>query len=343
MHLIFYSPQSLPSIGGLQYVVHYWAVELALRGHTITILTDTDDYESGTPIPALPDGVKYLRKAGWWKQVRMMRNASRVVMFNISLKGLPLWVLAKALGGPKLFASHHTALWYDGGAKPIRQRLKQWAANRIAAANCACSAYIAAQYQRCIVVYSPVQVALFGAKKTAVRTRDILFAGRHVSDKGADLLIAALGILYQAGHNLHATFVGSGPETEALQQQAQNLGLLQNNKVVFTGSLSQPDLIRVLHAHRMMVVPSRMEPMGMVIAEGLAAGCQMIVARQGGMPEVGGDFCRYFTASDATSLAMAIQEELRHPTVHEPTMVKKHLEPFSIRYSVDKLEAWLGG
>jgi glycosyltransferase involved in cell wall biosynthesis len=260
-------------------------------------------------------------------------------MFNVSLKALPLVLLS----GTPFYVSHHTALWYDDGAKPIRQRIKQWVANRLAAANCGCSGYIAAQYRRCTVVYSPVQVALFSAKNPTVRTRDILFAGRHVSDKGADLLIGALGILRKEGYHLKATFVGSGPETASLQQQAQNNGLLQAGGIVFTGSLSQNDLIKALHIHRIMVVPSRMEPMGMVIAEGLAAGCQMIVARQGGMPEVGGHFCRYFTANDTASLAKAIQEELHHPTVPDPILLKKHLGQFSIGYSVDRLEEWLGG
>lgn len=342
MHLLFYSPQSLPSIGGLQYVVHYWAVELAQRGHTVTILSETHAVENGVQMPQLPNGVVYLRNATWWKQVLIMRNTSRVVMFNISLKGLPLWLLARALGGPKLYASHHTALWYDGGAKPFLQRIKQWVANRIASANCACSGYIAAQYHKCRVMYSPVQVPLFSVKNPNIRTREIIFAGRHVSDKGADLLISALGKLYKEGYNLNATIVGSGPVTEALKQQAASLGLLQTGNIIFTGSLSQTDLIKALHTHSIMVVPSRMEPMGMVIAEGLAAGCQMIVARQGGMSEVGGNFCRYFTVNDAASLAKAIREELHHPTMPNPLALHKHLEPFSIGYSVDRLEEWLG-
>ena len=48
MNFLFLSPQSLPSIGGLQYVVHYWAEELVRRGHEVVAITDTLYHEASS-------------------------------------------------------------------------------------------------------------------------------------------------------------------------------------------------------------------------------------------------------------------------------------------------------
>jgi len=338
--LLFFSRDALPGIGGLQYVIHFWAVELAARGYRITIITDTPDTDKGPEMPLIPAGVVYLRQLPRWQQYRCMRQANAVIMFNISLKGLPLWLLARVTGGPALFATHHTGLWYEGGPRPLRQRLKQWVANNLVTRQCACSGYIAGLYKNCRIVFSPAQLQLFAPKDTSpVRTGDIIFAGRHVSDKGVDLLLTALHALHGLGHKARLTIAGSGPDTEALQAQA--LGLLGKDGVVFTGALTQLQLVAALQCHRIMVVPSRMEPMGMVVAEGLAAGCTMVVARQGGLPEVGGAFCHYFEPNNATDLCRALQEALTQPLRPDPVALQQHLQQFTVEYSVGQVVGML--
>lgn len=271
-----------------------------------------------------------------------MRQSDAVIMFNISLKGLPLWLLARVTGGPALFATHHTGLWYESGPRPLRQRLKQWVANTLVTRQCACSAYIAALYRNCRVVYSPAQLQLFQpAGAVSARTGDIIFAGRHVSDKGVDLLLTAFHALHEQGHKARLTIAGSGPDTGALQAQARSLGLLEHGGVVFAGALSQQQLVAALQCHRVMVVPSRMEPMGMVVAEGLAAGCTMVVARQGGLPEVGGSFCHYFEPDNAADLCRALQEALTCPMCPDPAALQQHLQQFTVEYSVGQVVGML--
>jgi glycosyltransferase involved in cell wall biosynthesis len=342
--LLFYSKDAMPGIGGLQYVIHFWAAELAARGYHITILTETPDTGKGPAMPITPEGVVYRRQWPRWQQYRCMRQADAVIMFNISLKGLPLWILARLTGGPALYATHHTGLWYEGGPRPLRQRLKQWVANNLVTRQCACSAYIAALYRHCRVVYSPAQVQLFVPKGVVpARTGDIIFAGRHVSDKGVDLLLTALHALHALGHKARLTVAGSGPDTAALKNQARALGLLGEAGVVFTGALSQQQLITALQCHGVMVVPSRMEPMGMVVAEGLAAGCTMVVARQGGLPEVGGAFCHYFEPNNAADLCRALQEALTCPIRPDPAALQQHLQQFTVEYSVGEVVGMLIG
>jgi glycosyltransferase involved in cell wall biosynthesis len=484
-------------------VVHYWAEELVRRGHQVTLITDTptaskpqrgDSPKPGVQAPdallqappttppqqppeAIPSSPNYhiLRRASFLQQWNAMRAADKIIMFNVSLKGLPFVLLS----GKPLYISHHTALWYDGGPRPLRQKLKQWVANRLAKDNCACSAYIAGLYKKCSVIYSPYRADVFVPGNEKRIPGSILFAGRLVSDKGVDLLLEALRATSPAGLRatspvgiratspagdvatpasttpagdvatrasttpvgdlatpasttpagdvappISLTIVGDGPDREKLEKLAAKLGLYVETRtgaaetgpgtnnggyagnmapkskpqrddssqpgvqapgatsnetqrgdndtsqappshregslregaphlstpqlinlstVHFTGSLPQPQLIHLMQTHQIMVVPSRMEPMGMVVAEGLAAGCRMVVSHQGGMPEVGGPFCRYFQSGDASALAQAIGDELQHPTRPDPIALQKHLEQFTVVYSVDRLEEWLRG
>lgn len=343
MHLLFYSPQSLPSIGGLQYVVHYWAEELSRRGHRVTLLTHTPDPRG----EAQAGSYSVLRNAWWWQQWKAMRRADKVVMFNVSLKGLPLVLLS----GKPLYVTHHTALWYQNGPRPLRQRIKQWVANVLAKGNCACSAYIADLYKKCRVIHSPFRSDLFTRGHLPRIPRSILFVGRLVSDKGVDVLLSAFHRLQYEMGGISLTIVGDGPEKARLAEDSTQWGETDAHKlqtansplptVTFTGSLPQPEVIKMMHTHEIMVVPSRMEPMGMVVAEGLACGCRMVVSNQGGMPEVGGAFCRYFESENAISLATALQEELTNPLQVNQQELNVHLHQFTIGYSANRLQEWL--
>ena len=426
MHIVFYSPQTLPSIGGLQYVVHYWAEALYQRGYKVTIISETPEStidhakptRGDSPIHGVPPynqtsyshtytsyslsgsseddllpssgkgpewGPTILRNIPFLQKVSIMRSADKIIMFNVSLKGMPAWLLS----GKALYLSHHTALWYQNGPKPWQQKLKQWVANYIAKKNCACSGYIASLYQSCEVIYSPYRSDVFIPGTMPRIPGSILFAGRLVSDKGADLLLEACAIIKAKGIAFSLTMVGHGPDRQKLLALAAQLKIYRINSSTeisygpvsppvegsggavvpegaFSplaqdfplstkvspapvppptggpgGAVSQPLLVHLMQTHEVMVVPSRMEPMGMVVAEGLACGCNMVVSNQGGMPEVGGSFCHYFESGNAAGLAVALEKALTNPLCVDADALKLHLQQFTIGYSVNQLEKWL--
>jgi glycosyltransferase involved in cell wall biosynthesis len=113
-------------------------------------------------------------------------------------------------------------------------------------------------------------------------------------------------------------------------------------QVLFWGALPQPALVQHMQQCTVMVVPSRMEPMGMVVAEGLATGCTLVVARQGGLPEVGGAFCHYFAPEDVQDLTRALHEALTHPLRPDPVALQQHLRQFTVGYSVERVLHMLG-
>jgi glycosyltransferase involved in cell wall biosynthesis len=169
------------------------------------------------------------------------------------------------------------------------------------------------------VIANPYRDDLFRRFPGVEREGDLIFVGRLVSDKGADLLLEALRMLAARGVSRRLTVVGTGPERERLEAMAQGLD------VRFVGMLAEAELARAFNAHRVLVVPSRWEePFGLVALEGLACGCAVVASSGGGLPEAVGPFGRTFPNNDAAALADALSRELPAP---DPDAVAQHLDP----------------
>lgn len=317
MTIVFYSPRFFPLLGGLERVVEQWAAALVHNGHTVSVITSTpnqihDDFD-----------FKVYRNSSFYQQWQLMRAAQVVVQFNVSLKGLPQCLLS----GRPLVISHHTALHYPGQTVPWQQRLKGWVANHLASGNQACSQYIARWYKACSVIGSPYNDAVFINQQIARQPQSILFVGRLVSDKGVDVLLSAFGKV-AATTSAHLSIVGQGPHEELLYQQTAALRL--NQRVSFLGAVAGPNLVALYNSHELVVVPSRMEPFGIVVLEALACGCKVIVANQGGLPEAAGGLAQLVPPEDAEALALAIVNQFQqsYPAANK---VAAHLQRFTIK------------
>jgi glycosyltransferase involved in cell wall biosynthesis len=135
------------------------------------------------------------------------------------------------------------------------------------------------------VIHNCFDDTVFVAGEAAGRPPgSFVFCGRLVSDKGCDLAIRALAEVRRANRAATLTIIGDGPEKGPLMQLAQALGV--SDAVTFTGALPFREVAARLRAHRCTVVPSIWEePFGIVVLEGLASGCEVIVTDRGGLPE----------------------------------------------------------
>jgi glycosyltransferase involved in cell wall biosynthesis len=162
---------------------------------------------------------------------------------------------------------------------------------------------------KAVQIGNPYDPETFMMLPGCVRDRSLVFLGRLVSDKGADVLLRALGLLRERNLTPSLTVIGSGPEEGALRALSAELGL--DAQVNFAGPLAGAPLAAMLNRHRILVVPSRWaEPFGIVALEGIACGCVVIGSEQGGLPSAIGPCGCTVPNGDAPALAAAIERVL---------------------------------
>jgi glycosyltransferase involved in cell wall biosynthesis len=118
----------------------------------------------------------------------------------------------------------------------------------------------------------------------------VLFVGRVVPEKGADVLLRALAALGRA--DVTATVVGSSgfarddPLTD-YEKRLREVAAGIRIPVDFQPFTPRAGLAELLRKHDVLVVPSQWrEPATLTVGEGLASGLPVIASRVGGIPEV---------------------------------------------------------
>ena len=117
----------------------------------------------------------------------------------------------------------------------------------------------------------------------------VLYSGRLVERKGIRELLAAIPGVIEAAPNCRFVLAGGPPPLRGAEVAAQwltpelepHLG-----RIHFTGWLSPSELYRWYRAADILVVPSRYEPFGMVILEGMLHGLPIVAANVGGPAEI---------------------------------------------------------
>jgi glycogen(starch) synthase len=303
MRVLIYSRAFLPMIGGLESSVADVATELIRCGHEVILITTTPGgREERLPYSVLrnPPAHAFLR---WMRWCDVFHHA------NVSLRGMwPLLLVPRPW-----VVTHHS--WYrrPNGRIAWQDHLKRFAL-RYAAGSISVSQAIADDLETpSAVINNGYRSQLFRILQGAERKLDLVFVGRLVSDKGADVLLDALGILARRGCAPSLTVVGNGPERAALEAQAQRLGL--TDRVRFLGTQTGEDLVRILNQHRILVVPSRYnEPFGTAALEGIACGCVVVGTAGGGLKEAIGSCGTVVPNADPAALAEALESLLRNPT-----------------------------
>lgn len=122
------------------------------------------------------------------------------------------------------------------------------------------------------------------SRKKAEEKINLLFVGRLVPYKGADMVIRAISHLKPGWRKrIHLTIVGDGEEKNYLQKLARELGLEET--VQFTGWLSQPETFQFYKTADIFCFPSVREFGGAVVLEAMASGLPCIVVNNGGIGE----------------------------------------------------------
>lgn len=132
----------------------------------------------------------------------------------------------------------------------------------------------------------------------------IVCAARLEQEKSVQTLIAAMAILKKQGVAAHCVIAGEGAEKTALQSQIDQENLSQN--VHLLGFRN--DVLSLMNAGEIFVLPSLAEPFGLVILEAMALGKPVIATNTGGPPEIIDDGTTGILVppGDANALAKAL-------------------------------------
>ena len=160
------------------------------------------------------------------------------------------------------------------------------------------------------VIYNGISLADFAAAPDAATPpRPYVFAmGRFVRQKGFDVLIEAWKRTELDEFDL--IIAGAGPEKVALEALATDAP-----NVHFWGRAQRADVVRLLRGCAWFVLPSRVEPQGIVNLEAMAAGCAVVASRTGGVPEIvlSGQTGVLVEPNNIEALASALKEMAAQP------------------------------
>jgi glycogen synthase len=316
MKILLCSHVFAPSIGGIETVSAILADQFSRLGCAVTVVTNTP----GGRVSAV---YQVVRRPSLMQLYQLGRGADVIFENNISLKTfLPLLFSRRPI-----VVTHQTFVSNVKGGRGWTEHLKlgllRFCRNTAISKAVARSLPVSS-----VVIGNPFEADEFNETGSARRSKDIVFLGRLVSDKGCDLVLRALAILKAGRIRPSLTIIGDGPEMSTLKQFTSEFEL--SDQVTFRGALRE-GRGREVAEHKIMVVPSTWEePFGVVALEGIAAGCVVVASRAGGLPEAVGPCGVLFKKGDVQALASTLKELLLDSALREKLIGerKRHLAQF---------------
>ena len=298
MNILLESRAFYPSVGGLETMSRGLARAWQDSGHTVRVVSITplngnDELES-LSVVRTPSSTAMRRHVQW---------ADVFVQSGVSLRSLhwPLWE------GTPLVIIHHNLLSGNRN-KGIRPWLKRQASRL--GVNVAVSKPVAENVAGPVVRIPNAFSSEYDQPDPRDKNREgLLFVGRLVSEKGADLAIETLRRLRQRGADTTLTICGEGPERERLERQVQEADL--QSIVAFEGWTDPNALAEHYRQSEVLLVPSRNESFGISALEAIASRCPVVATRVGGLPEAVGDCGLLVPAEDPVAMADAIERALQ--------------------------------
>ncbi len=364
MKVLLFSSSYLPRLGGLERVTGSLAEGLQKRGHTVSVLTQR--HPRSLPATESIDGVVVHR---WFLLIPRFRDLQRgrtdlflagLFFFPVTLARLSFKIVREKPDVVNLHFVSASALFLlivrswihfrlvaslhgdDVEGLPRGTWFDRWvfrATLRRADAVTACSRYLLDKAEvvepsitrQAHVVYNGISMEDF---ETVVPSDTILAVGRMVPKKGFDVLLRAFAECHCVTGTLCLNFIGDGPERSALELLARELGLTE--WVTFFGARDRAFVMRAMQFSRLVVVPSREEPFGLVVLEAMAAGKPVIATRVGGLPEVLQDADAILVESDKPDMLSQAIRQVTDRIEREPQFGLRNRE-IAARFSLERM------
>ncbi len=332
-----------PAVGGVETLSSRLAAALVAMGHEVEVWThggpDLERHEvvDGIPVSRLafplpqscPAQVPHtvVEAAGTVRQLgRALRRFRPDVLHVQCFSGNGAWALgAASLFSVPLVVTLQGETVMDDSDIYQRSTSLRWAlrsALRRADVVTGCSQFTLDHAQGLTGVVRPDAVVVFNGTDpgepatVGVRlpySRYLAAVGRVVPKKGFDLLLDAFAYVGEAHPGVGLVIGGRGRASDDLARHAVELGLA--GRVQLTGVLRPPEVAGVMAGAEVVVMPSRVEPFGIVALEAWRSGRPVVVTSRGGAPEFVRDGVDGLVADpfDRRALAGAISRLLDDP------------------------------
>ncbi len=274
--------------------------------------------ELGTPRGMLAFLLGFLRAVV--EQTHWLRRERPEVLY-VSTIAAPEWLIAGRLSGTRVLCHVHES-------EPQWPRLVSavllaplYAADGIIANSGDCLNWIRSALgsrlaRRARVVHNGVrEPGLVSFPASPSGSHRLVVVGRLSERKGQDVAIAATALVRRAGHDVTLTLVGDGyPGYEdvvaGLHDLVREGGI--EDVTVFTGFADPTPHVA---AADVVLVPSRIEPFGLVAVEAMLLGRPVVAAAVGGLTEIVEDGVtgRLVPPDDPQALADAVIDLLTNP------------------------------
>ncbi len=369
-----------PSLGGVEESTRNLAITLANTGDEVEVWTGTGDdrapesaeVRDGLVVRRLPMPLPAANLAALSRSVsigsRTLRSLRRAVaafrpdvlhVHCFGPNGSYGTALSRRSGIPMVLTLHGETLMDDGDIFSVSRTLRASLRSgiRAAAAVTACSAFALADAEdrfglpagRGTVVPNGVSLAeaLDGSGElpgpvAALRGRPYVLAlGRVVEKKGFDLLLDGYAAMDPGLRSADLVIGGSGPALEALEARAEDSGIV--GRVHFTGRLTREQVASTIAGATVFVMPSRLEPFGIVVLEAWRAGVAVVASNRGGAPEFVDDGVNGLLVDpfDAVAMARALERLLSDPDERRALAVagRRQVEAFDWPVVADRYRA----
>jgi len=170
---------------------------------------------------------------------------------------------------------------------------------------------------RSVLVPHAVDVTVFNQSPPARDTKEaFLYCGRLVEEKGVQVLLRALQVCRQEGHDFVLRVRGEGGYLAELKRLVSSLGL--GDTVTFNGFARGQELVVELKSAYALIVPSIWDEVtGIVAMEAMACGTPVIATDVGGLGELAAKGGLVVERSSVVALANAMILLHGSPTLRE--------------------------
>jgi glycosyltransferase involved in cell wall biosynthesis len=310
LDVLIVTSEAPPIVSGISTCIERLASGLTGRGHRIRVL-------SSTQIPRLTVGEWRLSSflAYWPRIARELKHFDVVNVHGpvptMSDAFLRLSNLLPPHARPAIVYTHHSPIDIRSATRMSARYNKLHESLALRADRIVTSSqYYATQYQSRygpLVRAIPWGVDARAASQTFVPRSAgklrVLFVGQMRPYKGVETLLAAV-----AGQSwLELTLVGQGTELANYRRLADRLAA---TNAKFVGRVSDAELGRHYGANDVVVLPSvtRAEAFGLVLLEGMAAGCVPVASDLPGVRDVAGPTGVIVPPRDPRALRQALRD-----------------------------------